>query len=75
LNAGEVSDENVFLNLSGSIAVDDGVFFRVKAAAIAGLFTIATIVKAGCVSVVSNSQYLSKIRAGDDCADLKPMAG
>ena len=75
LNAGKVSDENIFLDMPRGIAVNDGVFFRMKASTVAGLLAIASVVESGSVAVVSDSENFSKIRARDDGTDSESMAG
>jgi ethanolamine utilization microcompartment shell protein EutL len=72
-HARQVSDENIFLNGPWSVAIDDGVFFRVQAAAVARFFTVAAVMKPAGVAVVAYSQDFAKIGARDDRANLKAM--
>lgn len=74
-STGHVCHEHELLDETGAVAVDDSIFFGVKAAAVAGLITIAAIGKARGIAVVTDCQHLPKVRAGDHCPDVQPFAG
>lgn len=68
-------DEHDFFNGSGTIAIDDSIFFGVKAAAISGFISIASIVKTCRISVVAHGQDFAKVRTSDDSAHPESSAG
>ncbi len=69
-----MGDEHDFFDEAGRVAVDHGIFFRVKAAAVAGFVAVTAVVKTGGIAVVAHSQDFPKVSAGDDCANLEALA-
>lgn len=68
-DAGEVCYEDYFFDASGGVAVDDRVFFAVKAAAISWLVPVARIRKSARISIVTDRQNFSKISGRNDRPD------
>ena len=74
LNTWKMSDKNDLLDLTRCIAIDDGVFFRVKAAAISGFFSIAAVMKSGRIPVISHCEYFAEVCASNHCSYFESMA-
>ncbi len=74
MNAREVGYENKFFDVPWGIAIDHGIFFGMKAAAISWLFAIAAIGQSRGVAIVSNGQNFSKISGRDDSSHFEADA-
>lgn len=71
----KMSHENNFFYGSRGVTVNHSVFFGVQAPTIPLFRTIALIRKTGSVSIVSNSENLSIVRACDHGSHFEPRAG
>ena len=62
----QVGYKRVFLDRTGTVAVDDRVLFAMQTTAIAGFVSITAVGQARGVAVVADSQDLSEICTCDD---------
>lgn len=75
LAAREMRHEDKLLDVTRAVAVDHGVFFGVKAAAVAGFVAIAAIRQTASVAVVPDRQDFAEVGARDDRANFESLAG